>query len=430
MRRTYLKLLKYLFVNKPRTPIQLIHFVTSKCNAKCGHCFYWSQLNTKGELSLEEIDKITKHLPDLVILNFSGGEPFIRQDFAEVIKTYYRNTPVKEVTIPTNATFTEKMKKDCIEVLEYCKGMELNIVVSLDGLEKIHDEIRQVKDCYKTARKSFEMLKELQRQYPQLQVSIVSTLTSLNQDTVEEFHKEIREEWQPDIFGMNLIRGEAKKMDLFGVDLENYKKFFALQSRSRKKGAKSWVRDKMNKLRTAANIHMVEQKKMVVPCKAGTLMAVMYEKGDVYPCELLNRKPLGNVREFDYNFEALWTSARTKEASTWIKDTKCYCTHECFQRFNIIYKPGFVAKELLKSLAGRSEVLNSLKPTHRDGSNGGVKSGVKGEELIRIGKMRGVRPISEQTTIPIAQAVADESITENREPVSAVSEFATEQPKV
>ena len=383
MRRSYLRLLKYFAITEPRTPLQLIHFITSRCNAKCGHCFYWSQLNTKGELSLEEIDKITRHLPDLVILNFSGGEPFIRQDFAEVIKTYYRNTRVKEVTIPTNATFTEKMKKDCIEVLKYCKGMELNIVVSLDGLEKIHDEIRQVKDCYQTAKKSFMILKELQQQYPHLQVSIVSTLTSLNQGTVGEFHKEINQEWQPDIFGMNLIRGEAKKMDLFGVNLENYKKFFALQSKSRKQGVKSWIRDQMNKLRTATNVYMVKQKKMAVPCKAGTLMGVMYEKGDVYPCELLNRKPLGNVREYDYNFEKLWTAARTKEASAWIKDTKCYCTHECFQRFNIIYKPSFVAKELAKNVVGRSEIMNTLKST--------VEQKNDGNDLIQLGKIRGVR---------------------------------------
>lgn len=392
MRRSYLRLLKYLAVTEPKTPIQLIHFITSRCNAKCGHCFYWSQLNTKGELSLEEIDKITKHLPDLVILNFSGGEPFIRQDFAEVIKTYYRNTLVKEVTIPTNATFTEKMKKDCTEVLDYCKGMELNIVVSLDGLEKIHDEIRQVKDCYKTARKSFDMLKELQKQYPHLQVSIVSTMTSLNQDTVEEFHKEINEEWQPDIFGMNLIRGEAKSMDLFGVNLENYKRFFALQSTSRKKGMKSWVRDQMNKLRTATNIYMVQQKKMAVSCKAGTLMGVMYEKGDVYPCELLNRKPLGNVREYDYDFEKLWTSTRTKEASRWIKDTKCYCTHECFQRFNIIYQPGFAVKELAKNLVGKSEIMNSLKPTPEHKNDG--------SDLIQLGKIRGVRVPQEVQATP------------------------------
>lgn len=383
MRRTYLNLLKYLVVQEPKTPLQLIHFITSKCNAKCGHCFYWSQLNTKGELALEEIEKITKHLPDLVILNFSGGEPFIRPDFAEVIKTYYRNTLVKEVTIPTNATFTDKMKKDCTEVLEYCKGMELNIVVSLDGLEKIHDEIRQVKDCYKTAKKSFLMLKELQKQYPRLQVSIVSTLTSLNQDTVEEFHREISQEWQPDVFGMNLIRGEAKTMDLFGVNLENYKKFFALQSKSRKGGMKSWVRDYMNKLRTGVIIRTVEDKKMYVPCKAGTLMGVMYEKGDVYPCELLNAQKLGNVRDYNYDFTKLWTSAATQKSARWIKDTQCYCTHECFQRFNILYNPAFMARQGVKALLRKSEIINSLKPQHQ-GKN-------YQEDLIQIGKVRGVR---------------------------------------
>ncbi len=383
MRRMYLKLLKYFVVREPQSPLQLIHFITSRCNAKCGHCFYWSQLNTKGELALEEIDKITRHLPDLVILNFSGGEPFIRQDFAEVIKTYYRNTSVKEVTIPTNATFTEKMRKDCTEVLEYCKGMVLNIVVSLDGLEKIHDEIRQVKDCYKTARKSFMMLKELQQQYPHLQVSIVSTLTSLNQDTIGEFHREISEEWRPDIFGLNLIRGEAKKMDLFGVDLENYKKFFALQSQSRKRGIKSRVRDYMNKLRTGMIIRTVEDKKMYVPCQAGTLMGVMYEKGDVYPCELLNGQKLGNVRDFDYDFTRLWTSATTKKSAHWIKDTKCYCTHECFQRFNIIYNPAFMATHALKSVVGKSEVINSLKSNNHEKNYR--------EDLIKIGQIRGMR---------------------------------------
>ena len=396
MRRTYLQLLKYFVVKKPKTPIQLIHFVTSKCNAKCGHCFYWSQLNTKGELSLEEIDKITKNLSDLVILNISGGEPFIRQDFAEVIKTYYRNTPVKEVSIPTNATFTEKMKKDCTDILKYCKGMELNIVVSLDGIEKIHDEIRQVKDCFKTAKKSFEMLKELQTQYPQLQVSVVSTLTSLNQDTVEQFHKEIKEEWQPDIFGMNLIRGEAKTMDLFGVSLENYKKFFALQSKSRKSGAKSRIRDYLNKLRTGTNIQMVEQKKMVVPCTAGTLLGVMYEKGDVYPCELLNKRPLGNIREHGYDFQKLWANAANQAACKFIKDTKCYCTHECFQRFNIMYKPSFVVKNFISSLVGKSESINILKPNPQAHN--------QGNDLIQLGKIRGVRqaqPLPPSSAMPL-----------------------------
>lgn len=370
-------------VKEPRTPIQLIHFITSKCNAKCGHCFYWSKLNTQGELSLEEIRKITKTLSDLVILNISGGEPFIRPDFAEVIKTYYHNTPVKEVTVPTNGTFTEKMVRDCQEILQNCPGLDLNIVFSLDGLPQIHDEIRQIKNCFQTAVQSFRALKEVQKKYPQLQLSVVSTLTSLNQDTVEEFHTLVKTEIRPDVFGMNLIRGEAKKMELFGVDINNYKKFFHLQSKSRRGGIKNKIRDYMNKLRTGLIVRTVENKEYVLPCQAGTLLAVMYEKGEVYPCELLNNQPLGNVRDFDYDFRKAWASAKTKASAKFIKDTKCYCTHECFQRFNILYNPLFMAKQAIKGMFGKSEMLNALKM--QEGQNH------HGEAMIEIGKMRVTR---------------------------------------
>jgi hypothetical protein len=112
-------------------------------------------------------------------------------------------------------------------------------------------------------------------------------------------------------------------------------------------------------------------------------MGVIYEKGDVYPCELLNRQPLGNVRNYDYDFRKLWASATTKKSAAWIKDSQCYCTHECFQRFNIIYNPQFVAKHLIKSMFGKSDLINSLRFDPQAASHG--------EKLVRIGKIRGVR---------------------------------------
>ena len=391
MRRSYLKLLKYFVVKEPKTPLQLIHFITSKCNAKCGHCFYWKNLNTKGELSLEEIEQITRHLPDLVILNISGGEPFIRPDFAEVIKTYYRNTTVKEVSVPTNGTFTEKTIKDCTAILHSCPDLDLNIVLSLDGIEAIHDEIRQVKDCFKTAVKTFKELKELQKKYPHLQVSVVSTLTSLNQDTLEEFHSYVKNELKPDVLSLNIIRGEAKKMDLFGVNLHNYKKFYELEKRSQKKGLRTYLRDVMNKIRMEIIIRNVEKKEHVLPCKAGTLLGVMYEKGDVYPCELLNNKPLGNVRDYDFDFSKLWTSTMTKTTAKWITDTKCYCTHECFLRFNIMYQPSFVLKHAVKSLFTPSPLTIERAP----------EQGNHGQELIQIGVVRGVRKVKTAAAVEL-----------------------------
>ena len=36
----------------------VIFFVTSVCNAKCRTCFYWEELNQRGDLTWDEIQKL------------------------------------------------------------------------------------------------------------------------------------------------------------------------------------------------------------------------------------------------------------------------------------------------------------------------------------------------------------------------------------
>ena len=53
-------------------PVSLVHFVTNRCNARCSFCFidFDDPKTFKGELSLEEIDLLTKNLGSS-LLNFS-----------------------------------------------------------------------------------------------------------------------------------------------------------------------------------------------------------------------------------------------------------------------------------------------------------------------------------------------------------------------
>ena len=63
-------------------PVSLVHFVTNRCNARCSFCFIdFDNPNTfKGELSLNEIDDLTKNLgKSLLNVNFTGGEPFAQK---------------------------------------------------------------------------------------------------------------------------------------------------------------------------------------------------------------------------------------------------------------------------------------------------------------------------------------------------------------
>ena len=73
-------------LRKDGLPVSLIFFVTSKSNLLCKHCFYWEELNLpKNELSLEEIEKVARSLPNLLTVSLTGGEPYLRPDLPQIV---------------------------------------------------------------------------------------------------------------------------------------------------------------------------------------------------------------------------------------------------------------------------------------------------------------------------------------------------------
>src|SRR3989344_2872711 len=91
-----------------KEPISLIHFVTNKCNARCKHCFidFDHPDIFKGELNLEEIDRLTRSLGKSILnVNLTGGEPFLRKDFFEIVEMYFKNAKINSVYITTNGMF-------------------------------------------------------------------------------------------------------------------------------------------------------------------------------------------------------------------------------------------------------------------------------------------------------------------------------------
>src|SRR3989338_3896529 len=74
-------------------PTYMVFFVTARCNARCEHCFYWREVESADsslELSFSEIKKISGNLPGLAQISLTGGEPFLRKDFSEIIKVFYQ----------------------------------------------------------------------------------------------------------------------------------------------------------------------------------------------------------------------------------------------------------------------------------------------------------------------------------------------------
>ena len=87
--------------------------------------------------------------------------------------------------------------------------------------------------------------------------------------------------------------------------------------------------------------------KYLSPCHAAGLFGIITANGLVYPCEILENKLMGNLRDVDMQFMRIWESDKTKETKKYILKNKCNCTYECALTYNILgnwrYQPSLIS---------------------------------------------------------------------------------------
>jgi radical SAM protein with 4Fe4S-binding SPASM domain len=118
-------------------PFVIIFAITGRCNLKCKHCV--AKDSWKNEvLSTEEIFDIIRQLVKIKVFHMSifGGEPFIREDFFDIIK-FLNKHPIS-ITINTNGMLITKEIAQKLVTIKNIKRYD----VSLDGPEIIHEKIR------------------------------------------------------------------------------------------------------------------------------------------------------------------------------------------------------------------------------------------------------------------------------------------------
>ena len=350
---------KVLF-KKNRLPSYFIFYPTSRCNLKCTHCFYHDSLNKKfEELSLDEIDKFTKTMDPLLHLILTGGEPYIKKDLAEIARIFYHNTRLPILSIPSNGWYLDKMDKQIRNILKWCPELILNQLISLDGLEEDHDRIRGIKGSFKKALDALELIKNLKKKLKRINVGVIITFTSQNQNKMKEIVKGIYELSKPDNISINLVRGDPKEKVNLNLDMKLYKEAVDYRNSlfySKKISGHSEFNG--SNLVTAGRIvlnemvqEIFETNKYQTPCYSGNLSGVMYPEGQVYPCEILDKNhKIGNIRDFDLDFKKLWLSQKAKDEVDYIRKSKCFCTHECFNTVNIHFNPKFYPKVIKKTL--------------------------------------------------------------------------------
>jgi MoaA/NifB/PqqE/SkfB family radical SAM enzyme len=327
-------------------PVQLILFITDACNARCGHCFNWRALN-QGEdgLTPAELETLAAELGNLLSVGISGGEPFLRKDLAQVYGLFAEHG-LTDFTVPTNGLLPQRVQTVVRQMVRQQQETRVAIVLSLDGLEEMHDRIRGVPGNFAKVKATYDALVAVKEEFPERPpiLKVGTVLCNWNIDQVPALIDWVRREMPAvDFHNFEILRGSGPDTQLGTPPLEKLEAvkpaiFAAWDHYSfygKRYPVQSWLAVGLKRFIFELYLAILREQRQLIPCYAGTTSAVVDASGNLYFCEI--REPIGNLRQA--SFAALWHSEAAERVRASIRRGDCWCVHSCFQQKNVYANP-------------------------------------------------------------------------------------------
>lgn len=269
------------FISRRPRPFIFSLMVTSKCNCSCDFCF-WKHHKENDDMSLEEIQRIMKEArkEGYVDSILWGGEPLLRQDFAEICKTSQDLGMYTKMA--TNGWFLQ-------ENPDFGKYTDLAFI-SVDAIGSKHDELRKKEGlfdrcvagieyhkvhspnmrmyicCTVSAANDLQSLKDVAQLCKDLDILLYFTVNKSNQDFKEWEGKDGLKQLELENDSLSDIFKEIKNLKKQGYPIRNSNYF----------------------------IEYLINKGSYYECHWPKAATVFYSNGDLLRC--YDRKPIANVR--------------------------------------------------------------------------------------------------------------------------------------
>jgi len=271
----------------------------------------------------------------------SGGEPFIRNDLAEIVCRLYDKCAPSIINIPTNGLLTDRIVSVVRQIAVYCRRSQIIINVSLDGIAEEHDIIRGVKGGYSHAIETFNKLKSLQND--NLSVGIHTVISVFNVNRISTIHDELVR-MGPDSYITEIAEERTELLTRgSGItpSITEYGKAIDYLTEKLKKDTFG----KVGRLTRAFRIRyyqmvkrVLAEKKQIIPCYSGFASAQIAPDGDVWMC-CIQADAIGNLRDSGYDFKKVWISERANKYRKVIKAGGCHCPLANASYTNMLFDP-------------------------------------------------------------------------------------------
>lgn len=327
------------------TPFIVSFLVTNRCILKCKHCFYHKttkHTNIKGqeEMTIDEYLKLSKSMEPFWGALLCGGEPYMREDFHEIVRILHANNKIGAAASTTNGQLTSKIIKQISLVCSQNKDLLFTLNLSFEGFEETHDFIRG-KGTFKRSIQSWKECKNLTREYNNLRLGVTFTINTINQNEAPEFINWVIKELQPNVYALLKIRQSPRGgEELKDISLEKYSAAKNVLTKYIKEGKLGDI-DQLATYGSAFFCHYVYHTiasgKRSFFCHAGKHGALINYNGEVNVCEIFPDEQcsdlplkMGNLRDYDMDFLKLWNSDNALKIKQMVgRHSVCkQCTHE------------------------------------------------------------------------------------------------------
>ena len=318
-------------------PNYAVIYIDGRCNMHCGFCIHAAvDARKTPTITPEQWGSIFKKANSLLHLTITGGEPFLRKDFVQIVDNIILNCNVPRISIKSNGFYVERIKTFVPELIKKHKNTEFTLSISLDGPEEIHDKVRVFKGAYKNVIATINEMKQY-RAYPNFFLRLASVITEDNKEYLEKLFEETGS-WPIDFHELIMLRDVSPKEQL--ALKKDYEKLSKIQQQRSSSSWKNSFNGKLFEKIYLETIKRIDSDKVYSPCKAGGRFVEIFPDGVVRGCEvekLWDVSKIGSVNNTNLDIVDVVKSQKAKEFQKIAKN--CTCTFECANAINTVYDP-------------------------------------------------------------------------------------------
>ena len=353
-------------------PVTFYGLVNERCNVKCRYCEYWRLPNYKDEMSIEEWQKALMSIKDFVgtySISFSGGEPFIKPGFLDLMAFCSANGIHSGVTTNGSAL----TKKNAAKLVD---AKPFNLCVSVDAPNaETHDYLRGWPTLFQKLSDGIQYVREERdRRGMDFPIIIKTTVNSKNFRMLPDMVDWVKKVGATALNFQPIDRWTKETYDELWVEEPEYddlQKVVDKMMELKRQGEPIMNSDLVISLMVK---HFREESAPPesMPCRVGMRDFFIRTNGDVEVCFFY--PAIGNIKE--NSAREIWYSPKAREIRKETVECDKLCLYTCLSQKTITdkVKMGLV---LLKGQKTHSQpLITNIQPLEPTGTGTGTGVGV------------------------------------------------------